>query len=116
MRRSHSLNRKVRIHLILSNRPALSCVHRALDDDMPDVADLLKTYTRQVASLNPVASTSKVLTTTTFDGSAVYFTRRPRRREGAATTALVSDALKSLPLRYDITRLPEASRGSPSEG
>ena len=66
---------------------------------MPDVADLLKTYTRQVASLNPVASTSKVLTTTTFDGSAVYFTRRPRRREGAATTALVSDALKSFPLR-----------------
>ncbi|KAI0723775.1 P-loop containing nucleoside triphosphate hydrolase protein [Cerioporus squamosus] len=55
---------------------------------MPDVADLLKSYTAQVASLNPVASTSKVLTTSTFDGSAVYFTRRPRRREGAATTAL----------------------------
>ena len=56
----------------------------SLDDELPDLAEIFKTYTAQIASLKPIPSSSKVLTAKTFDGSTVFLTRKPRRRESVS--------------------------------
>lgn len=83
---SLNLNLKVCYLIVLCSRQLPTPLRQ--DDEMPDVAELLKSYTTKVASLKPIPSSSKILTTTTFNGSAIYFTRKPRRTP--ATSALVS--------------------------
>ncbi|PIL24416.1 hypothetical protein GSI_14170 [Ganoderma sinense ZZ0214-1] len=57
---------------------------KSQDEDLPDVAELLKGYTAKVASLAPVPSSSRVISTKTFDGSSVHFTRKPPRAKATA--------------------------------
>ncbi|KAM5538065.1 hypothetical protein V8D89_008262 [Ganoderma adspersum] len=57
---------------------------KSQDEDLPDVAELLKGYTAKVASLAPVPSSSRIISAKTFDGSSLHFTRKPPRAKATA--------------------------------